>query len=97
MSTENIMDQINRVIDEQIRPSLLSHGGDLTVLSYEDQIVRVRFTGACSGYPSADLTMETLVRDKLTAAIPEIRDVVLEQAVSEELLDFARKILNHEA
>ena len=97
MSTENIMDQINRVIDEQIRPSLLSHGGDLTVLSYEDQIVRVRFTGACSGCPSADLTMETLVRDKLTAAIPEIRDVVLEQAVSEELLDFARKILNHEA
>ena len=97
MSTENTMDQINRVIDEQIRPSLLSHGGDLTVLSYEDQIVRVRFTGACSGCPSADLTMETLVRDKLTAAIPEIRDVVLEQAVSEELLDFARKILNHEA
>ncbi len=96
MDTAVTLEQIDQVLEEQVRPRLLSHGGNLTLLGFEEGIVKVRFTGQCSGCPSADLTMETLVRDKLTAAIPQIKDVVLEQSVSEDLLAFAKKILNHE-
>ena len=88
---------IEQILEEQVRPSLLAHGGNLTLLDFTDGVVHIRFTGACSGCPSADLTLEMLVKEKLTAALPEVKDVVMEQSVSDELMDFARKILNKES
>ena len=89
----NIIKRIEAVLEKDVRPTLLAHGGNLELLSFEDGIARVRFTGACSGCPSADLTMEMVVREKLTAALPKVKDVVLEQAVSEEMLEFARTFI----
>ena len=96
MPAEKVINRIENVLCRQIRPSLLAHGGDLKLLSFENGIVRVRFTGACSGCPSAELTLEAIVKEKLTEAVPEIQDVILEQAVSDELLSIARKLLAHD-
>ena len=40
------------------------------------------------------MTLESVVKEILMAEIPEIKDVVLDQTVSEDLLDMARMILN---
>ena len=90
---KTLPERAEQVLEEEVRPSLLAHGGNLQLLSIEDGIARIRYTGACSGCPSADLTTEMLVREKLTAALPAVQDVVLDQAVSEELLDFARSLM----
>ncbi len=89
-----LKDKIEQILEEQVRPSLLAHGGNLTLLDYSEGVAHIRFTGACSGCPSADLTLEMLVKEKLTTALPEVNDVVMEQSISDELMNMARTILH---
>lgn len=91
-----MIQKIEAVIDEKVRPALLAHEGDVQVLSYQDGICRIRLTGKCAGCPSASITTEELIAEKIRNALPEVKDVVLVQEVSEELQDLARRILNHE-
>ena len=93
---EDMIKKIEAVIEEKVRPSLMDHEGDVKVLSYEDGICRVRLLGACSGCPSAQITTEELIAKEVMEALPEVKDVVLVQEVSPELMDFARKLLRHE-
>lgn len=91
-----MIQKIEAVIDEKVRPALLAHEGDVQVLSYRDGICRIRLTGKCAGCPSARITTEELIAEEIRNALPEVKDVVLVQEVSEELQDLARRILNHE-
>ena len=88
-----MINKINEVLEKKVRPALMLHSGDVQLLSYEDGVVRVRLLGACAHCPSAALTNEEVIAAELKAALPEIKDVELVQQTSEELLDFARKIL----
>lgn len=87
------MEELMKVIDEDIRPILLDHYGDIEVISFEDGIFRFRLLGQCSGCPSAKFTVEDVIEGPLKEKIPEVKEVILENAVSEELLDMARNIL----
>lgn len=93
---KEIKEQVQEVIEERVREKLLAHEGDIEVLSVEEGIVRVRLMGKCAGCPSAWITTEELIKKEIMDALPEIKDVVLVQETSQELLDFARKILNKE-
>ena len=91
-----MLDQIEAVMENKVRPSLRAHGGDVEVLSCEDGICRIRLLGQCSGCPSAMATNEELIGKEVMDVLPEVKDVVLVQEASPELLDLAKKILNHE-
>jgi Fe-S cluster biogenesis protein NfuA len=91
-----VIQKIEEIIDEKVRPALLAHEGDVQVLSYQDGICRIRLTGKCSGCPSAGITTEELIAEEIRNALPEVKDVILVQEVSEELQNLARRILNHE-
>lgn len=88
--------EIEKVIDEKVRPALLDHEGNVKLLSYENGICKVRLLGKCSNCPSAKLTTEELIGKQIMETLPYVRDVVLVDEVSPELLLFARQILNHE-
>lgn len=90
------LDNIQRILEEDVRPALMAHEGDVELISYESQVVQVKLHGKCSGCPSAYLTTEELIAAKIKEKMPEVKDVVLVQEVNPELLDFARRILNHE-
>ena len=90
------VDNIQRILEEDVRPALMAHEGDVELISYESQVVKVKLHGKCSGCPSAYLTTEELIAAKIKEKMPEVKDVVLVQEVNPELLDFARRILNHE-
>lgn len=92
----NVMDTILQVIDEKIRPQLRAHGGEIQVLDFTDGVLRFELLGQCAGCPSADLTSETIVKEELLAAVPEVQDAVLIQHVDDELYDFAKRILRGE-
>lgn len=85
--------QVEKVLDEYVRPLLQHHGGDLQVLGIEEGVVRFRFTGACAGCPAADLTHEELVKSELMQRVPGICDAVMVQGVSEDLLAKARELM----
>lgn len=86
-------EKIENILNNKIRPSLQSHGGDIEFMDYRDGVVIVRFIGQCSNCPSASLTTQYLVKENLMAELPEIRDVELDERVSPELLEQARQIL----
>jgi len=50
--------RIEEILDRTIRPGLQADGGDIEVLSYENNVLTVNFQGACGGCPSS--TMGTL-------------------------------------
>ena len=89
---------IEKVLDERVRPALRRDGGDVSVTgwSQEDGELVVRFLGACSGCPAQQQTVEGILEKEIMGACPEVKSVVLDDSVDEELLDMAHKILNHE-
>lgn len=85
--------EIEKVLDEKVRPELSLHGGNIRIEKLEGQSVYVRMTGQCSGCPSASLTMEKLVESELKKAFADLEKVVLISGVSDAMLDEARAIL----
>lgn len=91
-----LLTKIESLLDAEVRPQLLLHGGGMETVRLEGGRYVYRLTGQCAGCPSAYLTAEELIRRTLLANIPELQDAVLEQSVSDELMDMAKKFLRHE-
>jgi Fe-S cluster biogenesis protein NfuA len=72
---KTFQDKIAEVI-ESIRPALQSHGGDIELVSTDEQNnVNVRLQGACQGCPGARMTMTMGVERILRERVPEVKQV----------------------
>lgn len=91
-----LLERIEQVLDEEIRPQLLLHGGGLETVSLTEGRYTFRLIAQCAGCPSAYLTTEELIRGTLLERFPQLREVVLEQGVSADLLAQAKRLLCHE-
>ncbi|MEG0804857.1 MAG: NifU family protein [Lachnospiraceae bacterium] len=90
------INEIEKILDSKVRPLLAEHNGNITIYSFQDNILKVKLTGKCSGCPSAHTTNEELVAAEIKNAFPTILDVILIEETSQDLIQMARKILNHE-
>ena len=61
---------------ESIRPVLRADGGDIQLVSVENDIVKVRLTGACGGCPMSQMTMTAGVEQAIKRAAPQIKKVI---------------------
>lgn len=89
-------EKIKKVLKEKVDPLLASHFGGVVLTAVEDDIAYVRLTGSCSTCPSAQYTIEDVVKEIVLSEIPEVKDVILDTSVSSDLLDMAKKLLNKE-
>ena len=87
------MKELEKTINENIRPRLQSHGGDVQIIDIVEGVVRIKLTGACSGCPSADLTTKAFIEEELKKNFSWVHEVRIINEVSEDLLEMARKIL----
>jgi Fe-S cluster biogenesis protein NfuA len=71
-----ITDRIEDELDA-IRPALRQDGGDVELVGFDDSdgLVRLRLVGACSACPISTMTVKHGIERRLTAAIPEVREV----------------------
>lgn len=61
---------------EAIRPNLQGHGGDIELVSVEDdKTVKVRLQGACAGCPGAQMTLKQGVERLLKEKLPDVKQV----------------------
>lgn len=75
--TEKTFQQKVEEMIEVIRPMLQGHGGDIELVSLEDDnTVKVRLQGACSGCPGAQMTLKQGVEKLMKEKIPELKEVV---------------------
>ena len=76
-NAEKTFEEKVKDVIETIRPMLKAHGGDIEFVSIsEDNAVSVRLQGACSGCPSAAMTMKTGVERLIKENIPEVTEVI---------------------
>lgn len=72
---QSFEEQVKEVIDS-IRPALQSHGGDIELISVDEQNnVNVRLAGACQGCPGAKMTMKMGVERILKEKVPAVNEV----------------------
>lgn len=66
--------RIKATIDK-VRPFLISDGGNLEFVKYEDNIVYVKLTGACQDCPMLDVTLKDGIEELIINEIPEVKEV----------------------
>ena len=67
--------RIVQLLEDKIRPAIARDGGDIKFKEFKDGIVRVELQGACSGCPSAALTLKQGVQNLLKHYIKEVQSV----------------------
>ena len=90
-----LINEIEQVLDEKVRPKLALHGGNVTIEEQVGTVLKVRMTGTCGNCPAAQLTVQTLIAEEVVAACSQIQDVVLITGVSDSLLNEAKQMLSH--
>lgn len=88
--------QIRKVLKENVDPVLAEHYGGSVLTKLEDGVAYVRLTGACATCPAAHETIEDVVKAAILGNVDGVEDVVLDDSVSDELLEIARKIMKKE-
>ncbi len=68
--------RIKQVLDLEIRPMVAQDGGDVAFHKFENGIVYLFMQGACSGCPSATMTLKIGIEGRLKEAVSSIQEVV---------------------
>ena len=72
---DDVVPHIIEIIDK-IRPFLISDGGNIEFIKYEDNIVYVSLLGACAGCAMIDFTLKDGIGELIINEIPEVKEVV---------------------
>lgn len=75
MSTMDLTQRVEKALAE-IRPFLNSDGGDIELISIDDNIVNVRLTGACTNCTVNQMTLKSGVEMTIKKYAPEIEKVI---------------------
>ncbi len=66
-----LLQKITEVVDRDIRPALNADGGDISIVSLDDNVLSVRLQGACSHCPRASITLQSAVQATLRKMVSE--------------------------
>ncbi len=67
------MEEVQKVIDEIVRPALQRDGGDLELVSFENNVLTIQYQGACGCCPHAAMGTLRFIEQTLKENInPEI-------------------------
>ena len=67
--------KIKEIIDN-LRPYLISDGGNIEFIKYENNIVYVKLQGACANCEMLDMTLKDGIESVIKDEIPEVIDVI---------------------
>jgi Fe-S cluster biogenesis protein NfuA len=75
MTDTELLENIEKALSE-IRPYLLTDGGDISLVSVEEDVVNVQFHGACTGCNVNQMTLKNGVEATIKKYAPQVRKVV---------------------
>lgn len=67
--------KIKEVI-ETLRPFLVSDGGDIEFVKYENDIVYINMLGACANCHMLDLTLKEGIEAAIKEEVPSVKEVI---------------------
>lgn len=65
-----------REILDKLRPFLISDGGDIEFIKYENNIAYIKLLGACVDCQMIDITLKDGIAAAIMNEIPEVIDVI---------------------
>ena len=74
MTKEETISKIISLIDK-MRPYLVSDGGNIEFIKYEDNIVYIKLLGACENCSMIDITLKEGIEEMIVTEIPEVKEV----------------------
>ena len=74
MKMEQVEEKIIAVIDK-LRPFLISDGGNIEFVKFEDGICYVKMLGHCQGCPMMDVTLKDGIELAITQEVEEVIEV----------------------
>jgi Fe/S biogenesis protein NfuA len=71
-----VAERVQQVLEQQINPSIASHGGQAQLVSVEEGVAYLRLGGGCVGCGMATVTLSQGIEVAIREAVPEIERVV---------------------
>lgn len=71
---EAVIERVEQVLDQVVRPLLRVHGGSCDLLSIEQGVVEIGFREACTGCKLRPFTLVGAIRPRLLS-IPGVKEV----------------------
>jgi Fe-S cluster biogenesis protein NfuA len=91
---ERLEEEIQAVLDENVRPMLRAHNGDIELVGIEQGgVVRLRLLGACASCMGAEQTVNDVIVTGIRESCSWVSDVRVETGVSEDLIQEALRFL----
>ena len=75
MTAQETHNNVEKALEE-IRPFLISDGGNIKLLSIEDKTVKVQLEGACIGCSVNQMTLKNGVEATIRKYAPHIEEVI---------------------
>ena len=72
---DKISNNIEKIIDEKVRPVVAKDGGDIIFENYDKGIVYLTLKGACVGCPSSTATLKQGIENLLKHYFSEVKEV----------------------
>jgi Fe-S cluster biogenesis protein NfuA len=73
---DQMRQKIQQVLDEQINPSIASHGGTISLLDVRGDKIFIKMGGGCQGCSSASATLRQGVETALRQQVPGIGEIL---------------------
>jgi Fe/S biogenesis protein NfuA len=70
-----LADRVKQVIDQQVNPTIASHGGAVSLVDVREGVVYLSMSGGCQGCGMAAVTLKQGVERLIIEAIPEVAGV----------------------
>lgn len=68
--------KLEALFDEQVRPALAAHGGNVEIVDLDNNVLFLRLQGGCQGCSSSSATLKQGIQTLVKQNFPEITDVV---------------------
>lgn len=72
---KDIIDQIQTLLAEKVRPAVAGDGGDIIYRGFKEGTVYLEMQGACAGCPSSTITLKHGIENLLRYYVPEVTEV----------------------
>ena len=77
-TNEEIITEVKSLLEERVAPAVAGHGGFVNFVSYDNGVLKLQLSGACSGCAGSTTTIKFGVENMMKHYIPEIQEVVAE-------------------
>ena len=73
---QDIVNEIEKILEDKVKPSVAAHSGEIKFISFHNGVVRLLLSGSCSGCAMSKVTLHRGVENMLKHYIPEVQSII---------------------